>query len=135
MLSCETCKLFRNNYCEEHLWMFASKLYLETLKQVFSRRFCELFKNNYFVEDLQTAVSETPVRGSLFNKVASLTYWTHLTVLERDSSTVNFVKFLGKLFCRTPPSNHFSHDVVIFSFLQISEVCSLKSICLEEQGY
>ena len=67
--------------------MFASKLYLETLKQVFSRRFCELFKNNYFVEDLQTAVFETPVRLSLFNKVASLTYRTHLTALERDSST------------------------------------------------
>ena len=67
--------------------MSASKLYLETPKQVFSRRFCELFKSNYFVEDLQTAVSETPVPGSLFNKVASLTYRTHLTVLERDSST------------------------------------------------
>ena len=87
VLSCEIWKLFRNNYCEEHLWMSASKLYLETPKQVFSRRFCELFKSNYFVEDLQTAVSETPVPGSLFNKVASLTYRTHLTVLERDSST------------------------------------------------
>ena len=45
---------------------------------------------------------------------------------------LNFVNFLGKLFCRTPPSNHLSHDVV-FSFLQISEVCSLKSIYLVEQ--
>ena len=26
------------------------------------------------------------------------------------------VKFLGKLFCRTPPSNHFSHDLVFFLF-------------------
>ena len=33
------------------------------------------------------AVSETPVLGSLFNKVESLTAWAHLTVLERDSST------------------------------------------------
>ena len=31
-----------------------------------------LFKNDYFVEDLQTAGSETPVRGFVFNKVASL---------------------------------------------------------------
>ena len=29
MLSCEIYKLFKNNYFEEHLWMSASKLYLE----------------------------------------------------------------------------------------------------------
>ena len=45
---------------------------------------------------------------------------------------MSFVEFLGKPFSRTPPTNHFSHDVV-FSFLQISEVCSLKSIYLVEQ--
>ena len=38
---------------------------------------------------------------------------------------MNFVKFLDIFFCRTPPSNHFSYDVA-FSFLQISEVCSLN---------
>ena len=39
------------------------------------------------------------------------------------------------LFCRTPPSNHFSHDVLLFFFfLQISEVCGIKSIYLVEQG-
>ena len=54
---------------------------------MFSREFCELFKNTYFVEDLRTAGSETPVRGSLFNKVASLTAWTHLTVLEAEVAT------------------------------------------------
>ena len=54
--------------------MSASNFYLkETLTQVFSREFCELFKNTYFVEDLRRAGSETIVRGSLFNKVASLT--------------------------------------------------------------
>ena len=42
---------------------------------------------------------------------------------------VNFVKFLRKIIFRTSPSSDFSHDVV-FSFLQISEVCNLKSICL-----
>ena len=46
--------------------------------------FSELFNNTYFVEDLQTAGSETPVRGSLFHKTASMTAWKHLTVLERD---------------------------------------------------
>ena len=30
--------------------------------------------------------------------------------------SVNFEKFLGKQFCRTPPSNNFSHDVVFFIF-------------------
>ena len=29
---------------------------------------------------------------------------------------MNFVKFSRKLFCRTPPGNHFSHDFVFFSF-------------------
>ena len=30
--------------------------------------------------------------------------------------SVNFAKFLGKLFCRTPPSNHVLHDIVFFLF-------------------
>ena len=48
--------------------------------------------------------------------------------------SLNFVKFLGKLFCKTLPGNHFSDDVVLFfSFLQISNVCSLKSSFLVEQ--
>ena len=84
-----------------------------------SCEFCKLFKNTYFLEDLQTACSETPVRGSFFKKVASLAAWKLLTVLERDSHrhfSVNFEKFLGKMFRRTPPSNHFSHDVVFFLF-------------------
>ena len=81
------------------------------------------------------------MRGSLFNKVASRTTWSYLTVLKRGSSTgvqvtlaeaqyfsVNFAKFLGKLFCRKLPNNHVSHDVFFFSFLQISEVRSLKSV-------
>ena len=83
VLSCEICKLFKNNYFEEHLWMSGSKLL-----NLFSGKFCELFKNTYFAEDLRTTVFETPVRrGSLINKPASLMAWTHLTVLERDSST------------------------------------------------
>ena len=27
---------------------------------------------------------------------------------------MNFVKFLGRLFCRTSSSNHVSHDIVFF---------------------
>ena len=84
-----------------------------------SCEFCKLFKNTYFLEDLQTACSETPVRGSFFKKVASLTAWKLLTVLERNSHryfSVTLEKFLGKLFYRAPPSNHFSHDAVFFLF-------------------
>ena len=33
------------------------------------------------------AVSETPVWGCLFNKVASLTAWTHLAILDRHPNT------------------------------------------------
>ena len=33
------------------------------------------------------AGSETPVRGSFFNKVESLTARTHLTVLEAEAAT------------------------------------------------
>ena len=74
VLSWEICKLYRNNYFEEHLSMSPSKLYLKRdSTQVFSCEFCELLKNTYFVEDLQMAGSETRVLGSLFNKVASLT--------------------------------------------------------------
>ena len=29
---------------------------------------------------------------------------------------MSFIKFLGKLFCKAPPSKHFSHDVVFSLF-------------------
>ena len=97
---------------------------------MFSSEFWELFKNTYIVEDLQTAGSEAPVSGSLLNKVASLTAWKHLTVLERDSSTGIslwiFVNILGKLFCRTPPSNHFSH--VFFSSCRSTRFAACQSV-------
>ena len=54
---------------------------------MFSRAFCELFKNTYFVEDLRMAGSETTVLRSLFNKIASLTAWMHLIVLEIETAT------------------------------------------------
>ena len=37
-------------------------------------------------------------------------------ILSHRYLSVNLEKFLEKLFHRTPPSNHFSHDVVFFSF-------------------
>ena len=86
MFSCEIYKLFKNNYFEEHLWTSASKHYLKRdSNSGASCEFRKLFKNTYILEDLQTACSETPVRESFFKKVASLTAWKPLTVLERDS--------------------------------------------------
>ena len=120
MFSCEIYKCFKNNYSEEHLWASASKHYLKTgSKSGTSCEFCKLFKNTYFLEDLLTACSKTPVKGTFFKKVASLTAWKPLTVLERHPHkyfSVNFEKFLGKLFYRTPPSKHFSHVVVFLIF-------------------
>ena len=86
VFSCEICKLFKKNYFEEHLWMSASKLYLKRDYNTGVFLWTLLFKNTYFVVDLRMAGSETPIRGSLFNKVASVTAWKHLTVLERDPS-------------------------------------------------
>ena len=84
-----------------------------------SCEFCKLFKNTYFLKDLQTACSETPLRMSFFKNAASLKAWKLLSFRKRVSHryfSVNFEKLLGKLFCRTPPSNHFLHYVVFFLF-------------------
>ena len=67
-------------YFEEHLWMSASKLYFKRDYNTGVFLWTLLFTNTYFVVDLRTAGSETPVRGSLFNKVASVTAWRHLTL-------------------------------------------------------
>ena len=95
-------KTLKKNYFEEDLRTSASKHYLkkETRTQVLSREFCELFKNIYFLEDLQMASSETPVRGSFFNKVANLTTWRLRKRLPHSYLSVNFEKFLGELFLR-----------------------------------
>ena len=58
---------------------------------MFSFEFCEIFKSIYFKEHLRTAGSKTPARVFLLNKVASLTGWMRLTVLEKDSITGVFV--------------------------------------------
>ena len=58
---------------------------------MFYCEFGELFKNTYFKEHLQTAGSKTRVRGFPLNRVASLTAWRPLAVLERDSNTGIFL--------------------------------------------
>ena len=73
-------------YFEEHLWMSASKLYLKRDYNTGVFLWTLLFKNTYFVVDLRMAGSKTPIQESLFNKVASVTAWKHLIVLERDPS-------------------------------------------------
>ena len=62
---------------------------------VLSCEFCKLFKNTYFLDNLQTACSQSSVIGSVFKKVASLTAWKRLTVLERDCHTGIFLWILS----------------------------------------
>ena len=71
MFSCEIYKLFKS----------AAKHYLKRDSNSGAFQWiCKLFKNTYFLEDLQTACFQTPVRGSFFNKVASLVVWKILAV-------------------------------------------------------
>ena len=81
-LSWETC-----NYFKELLWMTTSKLYLkrESNIDVFLS-ILSVIQERLLVHDLQKTGFETAMRGSLFNKVASLTAWISLTVLEKDCS-------------------------------------------------
>ena len=96
---------------------------------MFSCEFYELFKNIYFKEHLRTTGTKTPVWGFLFNKVASLSAWRLLPVLERDSSTGHCTRiFLWILrnFYESFFVEHVlattSHMMVVFSsFLQIDE--------------
>ena len=97
--------------------------------------FCELFKNIYFKECLQTAGSKTPVREFLF----LVTAWRPLTVLERDSSTLfqwilcNFQESFFEEHLPATTSRISRCFVIYCSFLQMSEVCVLKSVYLMKQ--
>ena len=104
-----------------------------------SCEFCKLFNNTYFLVYPQTARSQIAVRECFLNKVASLKPWKLLTLLERDRRTGislwTLRKYLGKLFCRAPPSNHFSHDAVFFFlFFRSVRFFSLKSIHFWSNG-
>ena len=124
---------------EKCMWKdFLEKLHYEILQ--FIRKIkclSELFYKIGFLKIFQNS-QEKPVLESLFDKVLSPMTWMHAK-LKRASSTSLFLWILGKfsreLSCRTPPSNYFWHEVVFFSFLQISEVCSLKRIYLPVQWW
>ena len=120
VFSCEICKLFKNNYFEEHLWTSASKLYLKRdSNTVVFLWILGISQEHLFCRGSMNGCFWNTSAGSLFNKVASLTAWRHLTVLERlwhRYFSVNFVKYLGKRFCKKIPSNHVSHNVIFFPF-------------------
>ena len=102
---------------------------------MFSCEFWELVKNTYFVEDLWTADSKKPVRAKAFNSIGE----TLAQAFNSIGGTLAQV-FLCE-FCEIFKESFFaekflaimSHMMLFFSFLQISEVCSLKSIYLLEQ--
>ena len=55
--------------------------------------------------------------------------WRPLTVLERDSSTGIFLQILFSFKESFFNLLHEIFIIIIIFFLQINEVCSLKSIC------
>ena len=138
-LYCEIWKLFKNYYFEDYLWMSASKLYLKRDSSTgFFPCILGIIHEHLFCRGSTNGWSWNTSAVFIFSKVASLTVWTDLTVLETEPSTSIFSEFWekirkGKLFCTIPPSNHFSDDVVSFSFLQISDVCCLNLISLMEK--
>ena len=121
LLSWETWKLFKSNYFEEHLWTSASKHYLKRDSNTSAFRWILLIIQEHLFsrgstnglfwnpsEEVFLLKSCKPDGVKTFNSVRKR--------LSHRYFSVNFEKFLGKLFCRTPPSNHFSHDVVFFLF-------------------
>ena len=94
VLAREICKLFKNNYFEEHLWNAASK--------------------HYFKRDSNTVAFLWIlwiIQEHLFSRRSTngVRKW-----LPHSYFSVNFEKFLGNRFCRTPPSKHLSHDMTWF---------------------
>ena len=76
--------------------------------------------NNCLVEHLRTASSGTRVLRSLFNKVVSMTFWWHVTLLYRDSSTVISLYIFAKFFEIFFAENlllHFLHNAFFFLFV------------------
>ena len=116
--SCEIYKLFKKNYFEEHLWMSASKHYLKRdSTQVLSCEFCKLLKNIYLLEDLQTACPQTPVRGSFFNKEASLMAWKLLTVVERDCCTGISLWIIRNFIVKLLPHMYLLRHAITYFYL------------------
>ena len=112
-LSYGICKHFKSNYFEEHLWTSAFKHYLK--KRLEHRWFPVNFVNY--------------LRTLIFWKICKRLVLPVRKSLERDCLTVislwilrNFQEsfFAEHLLATT------SHMMLFFSFLQISEVCSLN---------
>ena len=131
ILSCEIWKLYKNNYFEDNLWTSVSKLYLKRDSNTGAFLwFLWIIQEHLFVKDLQTTGSETPVWGSLFNKVASQVAWRNLTVLEIESITS---KQPLLTWCCCFCFGLFFHFIFYFFLFQISEVFSLNSVYLVKQ--
>ena len=124
--SCEICKLFKNNYFEEHLWTSASKLYLKRDSNTGDFLWILWIIQEHLLSRGSTSGwFWSTSAGSFFNKVASLTAWRHLTVLEETLAQVFLFEFCGifrKSFFAEKFLATMSHMFFFFSFLQISEV-------------
>ena len=120
VLSCEIYTIFKNNYFQQNLWMPTSKLYLKrdsnigiflwVLWVIRKLLFCRGSANGWFWNtgvgvSLQWSCKPDSLKA--FNSIRKRLQHT------------NVVKTLGKHFCRTPPSNHFSHDIVFFPFCRL----------------
>ena len=82
--SSEICKLFKNNYFEEHLRSSSFKPYLkrDSNKGVFLW-ILWIIQEHLFCKGSINGCFWNTSAGSFFNKVASLTAWRHLIILER----------------------------------------------------
>ena len=86
-------------------WGLATLL-KKTPMEVLSCEICKHFKNNYFEEHLWMPASKLYLKG---DSNTGVFLW--IVVSYSRTPILNFLKYLEKLFCITPPSNHSSHDV------------------------
>ena len=96
---CEIYKRFNSNYFEEHLWTSASKLFLkrDSNTGVFLWILC-IIQEHLFCRRSMNGWFWNTSAGSLFNKVASLTAWMYLTVLEREALPQEFLCEFCEIF-------------------------------------
>ena len=96
-----TSKKVRGNNMDFSFIKITSKKYAK-MTWKFVKNWSLTYRRNIHIEStwIRHSVSVGSVRKRLLHRYFS----------------VNFENFLGKLFCRTLPSNHFSHDVVFFLF-------------------
>ena len=116
VFSCAVYGLFKNNYFEEHLCTSASKHCLKRDSNTGAFLWIlQIIQEHLFLEGSTNGLfSNTSGEGSFFHKVK--TFNSVRKRLPHRYFSLNFENFLGKLFCRTPPINHFSHDAVFFLF-------------------